>query len=216
MGHIKRFCKEEVYCKYCRIYTHSMTVCRTYPVTSSRKNTPEKQASDDIEWEVSRRVQKEMLRILNDLSTNRQVAGNQKASQPKQDPRQQELPNKRNMKQIPHRYIPEQRQDVQNLIGDFQSPPEVFDQNQKISDHTEQTEENRDPILNQHWDEPLNMQHPMVPANTMTLQQNPHGRAQIQVQGNTVSSTNATSWQVKSSDHKMSRENDEPKISEPS
>ena len=42
MGHIKRFCKEEVYCKYCKIYTHSTTACRTYPVTSSRKNTPEK------------------------------------------------------------------------------------------------------------------------------------------------------------------------------
>ena len=42
MGHIKRMCKEEVYCKYCKIYTHSTTACRTYPVTSSRKNTPEK------------------------------------------------------------------------------------------------------------------------------------------------------------------------------
>ena len=42
MGHIKQFCKEEVYCKYCRIYTHSTTACRTYPVMSSRKNTPEK------------------------------------------------------------------------------------------------------------------------------------------------------------------------------
>ena len=42
MGHIKRMCRQEVYCKYCKIYTHSMTACRTYPVTSSRKNTPEK------------------------------------------------------------------------------------------------------------------------------------------------------------------------------
>ena len=42
MGHIKRMCKEEVYCKYCEIYTHSSTACRTYPITSSRKNTPEK------------------------------------------------------------------------------------------------------------------------------------------------------------------------------
>ena len=42
MGHIKRFCKEEVYCKYCKIYTQSTMACRTYPATSSRKNTPEK------------------------------------------------------------------------------------------------------------------------------------------------------------------------------
>ena len=68
MGHIKRMCKEEVYCKYCKIYTHSTTACRTYPVTSSRKNTPEKRISEDIEREVSRRVQEEMKRILNDLS----------------------------------------------------------------------------------------------------------------------------------------------------
>ena len=42
MGHIKRMCKEEVYCRYCKAYTHATTACRTYPVTSSRKNTPEK------------------------------------------------------------------------------------------------------------------------------------------------------------------------------
>ena len=79
MGHIKRTCKEEVYCKYCKIYTHSSTACRTYPVTSSRKNTPEKRTSEDIEHEVSRRVQEEMKRILNDLSTSRRVANTQEA-----------------------------------------------------------------------------------------------------------------------------------------
>ena len=42
MGHIKRMCKEEVHCRYCKVYTHSTAACRTYPVTSSRKNTPEK------------------------------------------------------------------------------------------------------------------------------------------------------------------------------
>ena len=71
VGHIKRMCKEEVYCKYCKVYTHSTTVCRTYPATSSRKNTPEKRISEDIEREVSRRVQEEMKRILNDLSMSR-------------------------------------------------------------------------------------------------------------------------------------------------
>ena len=85
MGHIKRMCKEEVYCKYCRIYTHSTTACRTYPVTSSGKNTPEKRTSEDIECEVSKRVQEEMRHILNDLSMNRQVANTQETSHPKQD-----------------------------------------------------------------------------------------------------------------------------------
>ena len=42
MGHIKRMCKEEVYCRYCKTYTHTAAACRTYTVTSSRKNTPEK------------------------------------------------------------------------------------------------------------------------------------------------------------------------------
>ena len=63
MGHIKRFCKEEVYCKYCKIYTHSTTACRMYPAMSSRKNTPEKRTPEDIDQEVNRRVQGEMLRI---------------------------------------------------------------------------------------------------------------------------------------------------------
>ena len=75
MGHIKRMCKEEVYCRYCKAYTHAAAACRTYPVTSSRKNTPEKRTVEDIEREVSRRVQEEMKRILNDLSTSRRVIG---------------------------------------------------------------------------------------------------------------------------------------------
>ena len=33
MGHIKRMCKEEVYCRYCKVYTHAAAACRTYPVT---------------------------------------------------------------------------------------------------------------------------------------------------------------------------------------
>ena len=61
MGHIKKFCKEEVYCKYCRVYTHSTTACRTYPSTSSRKNTPEKRTSEDIDHKINRRVREEVL-----------------------------------------------------------------------------------------------------------------------------------------------------------
>ena len=76
MGHIKKFCREDVYCKYCRMPTHSTTACRTYPSTSSRKNTPEKRTPEEIDHEVNRRVQEGMLRILTELSTNRQVADN--------------------------------------------------------------------------------------------------------------------------------------------
>ena len=93
MGHIKRFCKEEVYCKYCKIYTHSTTACRTYPVMSSQKNTPEKRTPEDIDQEVNRRVHERVLRILTDLSTNQQVVNNPGTSYPKEGSKQMETPN---------------------------------------------------------------------------------------------------------------------------
>ena len=80
MGHIKRFCKEEVYCKYCKIYTHSTTACRTYPAMSSRKNTPEKRTQEDIDQEVNMRVQKDLLHILTGLSTSQQIVTRQPRS----------------------------------------------------------------------------------------------------------------------------------------
>ena len=107
MGHIKRMCKEEVYCRYCKVYTHSTTACRTYPVTSSRKNTPEKRTAEDIEREVSRRVQEEMKRILNDLSTSRRVANTQQTLPPNQCS---------GLKDVISQVL---GQHVQNLIGDF-------------------------------------------------------------------------------------------------
>ena len=79
-GHIKKQCREEVYCKFCRTSSHSIRACRTYAnflqadaVTSSRKNTPEKRMSEDIDCEIAMRVQQEMKRILTDLEMNRQV-----------------------------------------------------------------------------------------------------------------------------------------------
>ena len=161
MGHIKRMCKEEVYCKYCKIYTHSTTACRTYPVTSSRKNTPEKRTSEDIEREVSRRVQEEMKRILNDLSTSRRVANTQEASQPNQGSRLKEVTS-----QVHN--IPKLGQNVQNLIGDYQRPPEVFERDTRSSNKAEGS---GDQILNQQWDEPPHMQPPMIPTTTLTSQQ---------------------------------------------
>ena len=182
MGHIKRMCKEEVYCKYCKIYTHSTTACRTYPVTSSRKNTPEKRSSEDIEREVCRRVQEEVQRILNDLSTNRRVANTQETSHPKQDFGQKEVTSQVND-------IPKHGQNVQNLIGDYQRPPEVFDRDTRNSDKTERTGGSGDPILNQQWDEPLHVQPPMIPTAVPTLQQNLCSRLQTQAQDTAANTT---------------------------
>ena len=142
MGHIKRMCKEEVYCRYCKVYTHSSTACRTYPVTSSRKNTPEKRTSEDIEREIARRVQEEKKCILNNFSTSRRVANTQEASQPNQGSGIKEVTS-----QVHN--IPKLGQHVQNLIGDYQRPPEVFERDTRSSNKTEGS---GDQILNQQWD----------------------------------------------------------------
>ena len=155
IGHIKRMCKEEVYCRYCKAYTHATTACRTYPVTSSRKNTPEKRTVEDIEREVSRRVQEEIRRIVSDLSTNRKIAGTQQTLQVNQGSEQRDVTNQA------------RRQHIQNLIGDFQRPPEVFE---RITGNSNRMKEADDPILNQHWDKPLHMQPPMIPTVAPTSQ----------------------------------------------
>ena len=158
MGHIKRFCKEEVYCKYCRVYTHSTTACRTYPATSSRKNTPEKRTSEDIDQEVNRRVQQEMLRIITDLSTNRQIAvSNQGVPQPHLKSTQKGDPNSALSGNTPYQHIPEQRQGVQNVIGELQRLPEVAEQEHIVINNPGQPEEYHDqePILNQQWGEQI-------------------------------------------------------------
>ena len=155
MGHIKRMCQEEVYCRYCRVYTRAAAACRTYPVTSSRKNTPEKRTVEDIEREVSRRVQEEMRRILNDFSTSRRVASTQRIQQRNQSSERKDATNQT------------RGQHVQNLIGDFQRPPEVFE---RTIGNSNRTKEIDDQILNQQWDEPLHMQPPMVPTAAPTPQ----------------------------------------------
>ena len=160
-GHIKRMCKEEVHCRYCKVYTHSTAACRTYPVTSSRKNTPEKRTSEDIECEVSRRVQEEMRRILNNFSTSRQIANTQEVSQ-----RNLSLGTKDDMSQIHN--IPRIGQQAQNLIGDYQHPPEVF---QGDTRSLNKVAGSGDQILNQQWDKPPHMQPPMIPLTASTSQQ---------------------------------------------
>ena len=181
VGHIKRMCKEEVYCKYCKVYTHSTTACRTYPATSSRKNTPEKQISEDIEREVSRRVQEEMKRILNDLSTSRRVASTQEISRLNQG-----LGLKETSSQIHN--IPKQGQNVQSLIGNYHRPLEVFE-NARSSHKAEGSGEQ---ILNQQWDEPPHMQPPMRPTVVSMSQQNP-SESRVQTP---YTMTNMTSHQI--------------------
>ena len=183
VGHIKRMCKEEVYCKYCKIYTHSTTACRTYPVTSSRKNTPEKRISEDIEREVSRRVQEEMKHILNNLSTSRRVANTQETSRPNQGFGLKEVTS-----QV--RNIPKHGQNVQNLIGDYQHPPKVFERNPRSSNKAEGS---GDQILYQQWDEPPHMQPPMRPTIPSMSQQNLHSESQTQTP---YTATNTMSCQV--------------------
>ena len=161
MGHIKRMCKEEVHCRYCKVYTHSTAACRMYPVTSSRKNTPEKRSSEDIEREVSRRVQEEMKHILSDFSTSRRIANTQETLHLNQGVGLEETTS-----QVCN--IPKHGQNVQSLINDYQRPPEVFERDTRSSNRVGGSD---DQILNQQWDEPPHMQPPMIPLTALMSQQ---------------------------------------------
>ena len=150
VGHIKKQCKEEVYCKFCRNSSHSIRACRTYanflqvdPVTSSRKNTPEKRTTEDIDREIAIRVQQEMKRILTDLETNRQV------------------------NQSSHQQISTRVSRVQNLIGDYQRPPEVLENAGNVQNRVNMGQQPQETysILNQRWEDSPHMQAPMAPMN---------------------------------------------------
>ena len=67
-GHVKRYCLANANCDFCKTKSHATLACRTYanfvkehPLTSSRKNTPEKIRSEiDVDMEVARRVELEL------------------------------------------------------------------------------------------------------------------------------------------------------------
>ena len=67
-GHMKRHCTADVACDFCKTKSHSTLACRTYanfvkehPLTSSRKNTPEKFCNElDVNMEVAKRVEMEL------------------------------------------------------------------------------------------------------------------------------------------------------------
>ena len=92
-----------------------------------------------------------MKRILDDLSMSRRVASTQQTLQTNQSSERKDIANQT------------RGQHVQNLIGDFQRPPEVFE---RATGNSNRTKELDDQILNQQWDEPLHMQPPMIPTTT--------------------------------------------------
>ena len=95
-----------------------------------------------------------MRRILNDFSTSRGVANTQQMPQTNQSSERKDITN-------------QTRGHVQNLIGDFQRPPEAFERTTGTSSRAKEIE---DQILNQQWDEPPHMQPPMVPTAVPTPQ----------------------------------------------
>ena len=78
---------------------------------------------------------------------------------------------------------------------DFQCPPEVFEQEPRSSDNAERTveDQDRDPILNQQWKEPLHLQTPMIPTNTPISQRDSQNRSQTQLQIGTTNTSNPNS-----------------------
>ena len=69
-GHVKRQCRTNVTCDFCKTKSHATMACRTYanfikehPLTSSGKNTPEKFHNErDVDQEVTRRVEIQLKR----------------------------------------------------------------------------------------------------------------------------------------------------------
>ena len=99
--------------------------------------------SEDIDREIAIRVQQEMKRILTDLETNRQV------------------------NQSSHRQIATWASRVQNLIRDYQRPPEVLENVENVQNRLNMGQQPQEmySILNQRWEDPPHMQAPMVPMN---------------------------------------------------
>ena len=171
VGHIKKQCREDVYCKFCRNPSHSIKACRMYanflqmdPMTSSHKNTPEKCTTEDIDREIMRRVQQEMKRILTDLETNRQVDEGWKMNQ-EFTSKQQTKQNRSN-----HQQVLANTNGIHNLIGDYQHPPEVPENTGNIQNRKNMGQQPVEvyPILNQQWEDPPHMPAPMAPMNMNT------------------------------------------------
>ena len=198
VGHIKKQSREDVYCKFCRNPSHSIRACRTYanflrmdPVTLSHKNTPEKWMTEDIDREITRRVQQEMKQILTDLETNRQVDEGGKMNQGFAS-KQQIKQNRSN-----HQQIWAHANRVHNLIGDYQRPPEVPENTGNIQNEKSMGQQPKEayPILNQQWEDPPHMQAPMAPMN-MNTQSNTYQKIEAPYPDVPTNSTRVTNRQV--------------------
>ena len=134
------------------------------PMTSSHKNTPEKRTAEDIDREITRRVQQEMKRILTDLEMNQQVDEGWKMNQGFAS-KQQIKQNRSN-----HQQVPANTNGIHNLIGDYQRPPEVPENTGNVQNRKNmgQQQVKAYPILNQQWEDPPHMQAPMAPMDMNT------------------------------------------------
>ena len=114
-----------------------------------------------------------MLRILTDLSTNRQVAASKQGMpHPNQEPTQKGGTKSALNDNTPYQYIPEQRQGVQDEIGELRRPPEVTEPERRVDNNLGQPGgyHDQEPILNQQWGEQTHLQPPMKPTEASNSQ----------------------------------------------
>ena len=95
------------------------------------------------------------------------------------------------METNPYQHIPERNKEVQGLIGEFQRPSEVAEREHNADDNGQGTRANsQDLILNQQWDERLQLQPPLRPTNASTSQTTSDpSRQNLTTEAGTASST---------------------------
>ena len=155
-------------------------------MTSSCKNTPEKRTTEDIDREITRRVQQEMKRILTDLETNRQVDEGRKMNQGFAS-KQQIKQNRSN-----HQQVLAKTNGIHNLIGDYQCPPEVLENTGNVQNGNNMGQQPVEayPILTQQWEDPPHMQAPMAPKSVQQNNEVQKVRTPCQDYGDELTSRN--------------------------
>ena len=90
---------------------------------------------------------------------------------PNQDPTQAGVSNQTLSGNNPYQHIPERNKKVQGLIGEFQRPSDVAEREHNADGNGQGSRANsQDLILNQQWDERLQLQPPLKPINVSTSQ----------------------------------------------
>ena len=97
---------------------------------------------------------------------------NQRIPNVQQGPAQGGSQNQFTNSNSPYHHIPEQRQEVRNLMNDLQGPPEVAEQQHAEPSYIGQGGENhnQNPILNQQWGEQLHQQPSLIPTPVVNTQ----------------------------------------------